>query len=167
MAEAKVLAQKKADELDRDITIRSPMGRQLWVCYPQKGERMKEPDTCGSCGASVPYNERSGTYHCGECQASRYFDPKDRQFKWEHYKQKPSKKRAKDSTRIQEAGYIMLLAKKNPKRPGSKSHKRFDLYRDGMSVQEFLRAGGTREDLRWDRERGYISIKGQHGEKQG
>jgi len=46
----------------------------------------------------------------------------------------------------------------NPKKPGSKAHYRFSLYRDGMTPGEYLRAGGTREDLHWDEKRGFIAI---------
>jgi hypothetical protein len=54
---------------------------------------------------------------------------------------------------------VRLIATDNPKRPGSASHARFALYRDGMSVQEFCRLGGTRADVKWDAERGYISVE--------
>lgn len=45
---------------------------------------------------------------------------------------------------------ISLQRKENPKRKGSKSARRFDLYRDGMTVLEFIKAGGTRGDINWD-----------------
>lgn len=46
----------------------------------------------------------------------------------------------------------------NPKKPGSKAFYRFALYKDGMTVSEFLRAGGTREDLRYDIDHKFIDI---------
>ena len=54
---------------------------------------------------------------------------------------------------------IRLLVETNPKKPNSKSYDRFALYQDGMTVQEFARAGGTRADVKWDAERGYISVE--------
>jgi hypothetical protein len=46
----------------------------------------------------------------------------------------------------------------NPKKVGSKAWHRFNLYKDGMTPGEYLRAGGTREDLHWDEKRGFIAI---------
>lgn len=55
-------------------------------------------------------------------------------------------------------GRIRLLRKDNPKRPGTKSRDRFALYRDGMSVAEFLKAGGKRADISWDTKHGFIEV---------
>lgn len=49
----------------------------------------------------------------------------------------------------------------NPKKQGSASYDRFALYREGMTVQEFLEAGGTTGDVKWDTERGFIKLEGQ------
>lgn len=46
----------------------------------------------------------------------------------------------------------------NPKRPGSASHARFELYSQHTTVAAFLAAGGRRADLAWDLERGFISL---------
>lgn len=46
----------------------------------------------------------------------------------------------------------------NPKRPGSAAHSRFGLYKDGMTVQQFLDAGGWAADLNWDEKQGFIYI---------
>lgn len=60
---------------------------------------------------------------------------------------------------------ISLKAEGNPKR--GKSAERFSLYRDGMTIGEYLdassRATGSKRgkwasDLRWDTERGYIEV---------
>jgi len=52
---------------------------------------------------------------------------------------------------------------KNPKRDGSQSHKRFALYRDGMSEAEYATKVGSaslaRADIRWDQQRQFISLK--------
>ena len=53
---------------------------------------------------------------------------------------------------------IKVLAEENPKREGSASFDRFALYRDGMSVAEYLDAGGRRPDLVWDCRYKFIAI---------
>lgn len=56
---------------------------------------------------------------------------------------------------------IKVLVPKNPKRPTSAAGKRFDLYKPGitgMTVAEFLKAGGWRADLRWDLKQGFIEV---------
>ena len=51
---------------------------------------------------------------------------------------------------------ITVLAESNPKR--GESAERFALYRDGMTVGEYLAAGGVSKDVNWDAARGYISV---------
>lgn len=53
---------------------------------------------------------------------------------------------------------IKVLAKENPKRAGSASFKRFALYAKNKTVGAFLKAGGTRADLRYDTEHKHISV---------
>ena len=53
---------------------------------------------------------------------------------------------------------ITLLATENPKRPGSASFDRFALYQTGMTIAEYLKAGGQRSDIRWDSDRGFIAL---------
>jgi len=62
------------------------------------------------------------------------------------------------STKIP-TGKIHLLVAKNPRREGTRAHKQFALYKNGMSTAEFLAAGGTGGDLRWDLKRKHIEIK--------
>ena len=52
---------------------------------------------------------------------------------------------------------IKVLAKENPKRAGAAA--RFALYKDGMSVGEYIKAGGLMADVRWDVKQGFISVK--------
>lgn len=54
---------------------------------------------------------------------------------------------------------ITIIAKENPKRPGTDSYKRFAKYKKGMTVAEALAAGVTSGDLNWDVKHSYISIK--------
>jgi hypothetical protein len=51
---------------------------------------------------------------------------------------------------MQSTGFIHVLVRKNPKTPGTKSYKRFDLYKEGMHTSDFLKAGGLPIDLEWD-----------------
>lgn len=59
---------------------------------------------------------------------------------------------------------IRLLVTENPKRPTGRSHARFALYRDGMTMEEYIDAavatGVSRErarrDIYHDREHGFI-----------
>lgn len=53
---------------------------------------------------------------------------------------------------------IELLTESNPKRPGSATHARFELYKTGMTVADFLAAGGRRVDLRWDADHQFIRL---------
>lgn len=54
---------------------------------------------------------------------------------------------------------ITLLVKENPKRPGSKAHARFELYKNGMTVEQFLAAGGTLSDVAWNIAHKFIEVK--------
>ena len=54
---------------------------------------------------------------------------------------------------------IQVKVPKNPKREGSNGYKRFGLYKTGMVIREFLKAGGKTIDLDWDRERGFIAVE--------
>ena len=53
---------------------------------------------------------------------------------------------------------IVLLVQGNPKRPWGAAYKRFDLYWESMTVGEFLEAGGTRGDLWYDQDHGFIRV---------
>lgn len=55
---------------------------------------------------------------------------------------------------------ITILSKTNPKREGSAAHKKFEWYKDGQTVTEFLEAGGSFADLRYDLTKGYIAVEG-------
>lgn len=60
-----------------------------------------------------------------------------------------------------DADTIKMLVKDNPKREGSAAYKRFELYRKHATVATFLKAGGTRSDLRYDSEHKHITISGK------
>ncbi len=54
---------------------------------------------------------------------------------------------------------ITVLVKQNPKRAGSSSAKRFDLYKRCKTVGDYITAGGHSGDLQWDADHKFISIK--------
>lgn len=51
---------------------------------------------------------------------------------------------------------IKLLVTENPKNENSASGKRFALYKNSMTVAEFLKAGGLMADIYWDRSHKFI-----------
>lgn len=54
---------------------------------------------------------------------------------------------------------IIYDVKPNPKKVGSAAHGKFALYKEGMSVKDFIAAGGTMADVKWDSERQFIKLK--------
>lgn len=53
---------------------------------------------------------------------------------------------------------ITLLVDENPKRKGTMAWDKWEVYEDGMTVGEYLAAGGKRSTLNYDVEKGYIEI---------
>ncbi len=53
---------------------------------------------------------------------------------------------------------ITMLVESNPKRRWGTAYNRFDLYREGMTVGEFLALGGTRGDLWYDQDHDFIRV---------
>lgn len=75
------------------------------------------------------------------------------------------KKEVKESTpktsrraRFTEDQVITLLVNENPKRKGTMAWAKWEIYEDGMTVGEYLEAGGKRSTLNYDVEKGYIEI---------
>jgi hypothetical protein len=54
---------------------------------------------------------------------------------------------------------IRLLVEKNPKKPGSAAHDRFNLYRDRMTVEEAKESGVLAIDLKYDARKGFIEFE--------
>ena len=52
---------------------------------------------------------------------------------------------------------ITLVVTENPKRGASKD--RYDAYKSGQTVDEFIAAGGTRGDVNWDIAHGFITVE--------
>jgi hypothetical protein len=53
---------------------------------------------------------------------------------------------------------IKVVAKENPKREGTAAHKKFKLYKDGMTVEQFIAKGGTLSCARHDVAHGFIKL---------
>jgi hypothetical protein len=51
---------------------------------------------------------------------------------------------------------ITVLVEGNPKK--GTAAKRYDLYRDGMTVGEYIKKGGQLRDVTWDAKQGWISV---------
>lgn len=82
---------------------------------------------------------------------------------------KPKKKAAKKATTSGEGKgkrkfsneatiKITTEDKANPRREGTWGHASFELIKDGMTINEFLDAGGRRKDLMWDVDHGHVEI---------
>lgn len=56
---------------------------------------------------------------------------------------------------------IYKVSKENPRREGGLAHgwHNWNIYRDGMTYEEFILAHGMANQLRWDLERGFIELK--------
>lgn len=65
---------------------------------------------------------------------------------------------------VKKTATITLLAIENPKRKNTLSFTRFALYKNGMTVGDYIAAGGRSGDVNYDVENGYISIS--HGQEQ-
>lgn len=53
---------------------------------------------------------------------------------------------------------ITVLAKESPKRKGSNRDIRFQKYKTGMTIRQYLDAGGRSSDVKVDVEAGHIKI---------
>lgn len=56
---------------------------------------------------------------------------------------------------------IVHSIKPNPKKPGSKSFERYAFYREGISVADFLKAGGSIDDVKHDLGKGFIQLRAE------
>lgn len=54
---------------------------------------------------------------------------------------------------------IYRLVKENPRRTGSHGFKNWEIYRDGMTYEEFIMAKGGANHLNYDIEKGYVELK--------
>lgn len=54
---------------------------------------------------------------------------------------------------------VIATVAPNPKRPGSASHARYELYRTGVTVTELLKSGLTTGDITHDTRKGFITFE--------
>ena len=55
-------------------------------------------------------------------------------------------------------GEPFKICQDNPKRPGTASYLRYEMYKSANTKHEFHMLGGTSADLLWDRKKGYITV---------
>ena len=55
-------------------------------------------------------------------------------------------------------GDSVVIRQNNPKRPGTASYLRYEMYKSASTKTEFHMLGGTSADLLWDRKKGYITV---------
>lgn len=53
---------------------------------------------------------------------------------------------------------ITKLTKENPRRKGTIGFKSFNLIKSGMTYEQYLAAGGRRQDLAWDVDHKYVKV---------
>jgi hypothetical protein len=74
---------------------------------------------------------------------------------------KQSQSRSK--LRLNRGMKIAVLADENPRRPRTRAHKVFGLYRTGMTLEKFYqrgkRLGAGPHDVRWDLQHGHIEVR--------
>ena len=60
--------------------------------------------------------------------------------------------------RANKKSIITIKSIANPKRQGTLAHGRFELYKDGMTVADYVAAGGRTGDVNHDAEAGSIEL---------
>jgi hypothetical protein len=53
---------------------------------------------------------------------------------------------------------ITIVATTNPKRKGTLTYTRFALYKSGMTIADYVKAGGRTGDINYDIIAGYITV---------
>ena len=69
-------------------------------------------------------------------------------------------KRARTSPNFPPDAEVTFLVEDNPKREGSKSFDRWKGYAGASTVGDYIAAGGTYGDLKYDAEHGFIKVEG-------
>jgi len=70
-----------------------------------------------------------------------------------------TKTRKERGPNIDKDTVIRINVTVNPKREGSLAHTRFALYEDGMTIAEYIAAGGRSSDVHYDAGRGDITLE--------
>lgn len=58
---------------------------------------------------------------------------------------------------------MVVIQQKNPKKHGSKSYYRYEAYKEAKTVDEYFQLGGSKADLAFDFERGYVKVEPEAG----
>jgi hypothetical protein len=74
--------------------------------------------------------------------------------------QSSEKKRRRGRTKKRLDTRVIATAAPNPKKKGSLSWTRYELYKAGARVCDLVDAGLRMEDIRWDEARGFITLRG-------
>lgn len=69
-------------------------------------------------------------------------------------------KRTRTSPNFPPDAQVTFLVEENPKREGSKSYGRWTGYAGSATVGDYIAAGGTYGDLKYDAEHGFIQVEG-------
>ncbi len=71
-----------------------------------------------------------------------------------------AEKRTRSSPNFPPDSEVTFLSTENPKRVGSKSYDRWNAYAGATTVGEYIAAGGTYGDLKYDAEHGFVKVAG-------
>jgi hypothetical protein len=66
---------------------------------------------------------------------------------------------AKQRARANKKAIITYVAVPNPKRKNTLARERYELYRNGMTVAEYIAAGGRSGDVNHDAAEGHITLE--------
>lgn len=72
----------------------------------------------------------------------------------------PARQRGRSSAAVRRSDpRVIAGVVSNPKKPGSATHARFELYRPGMTVDQVCALGVTTADVRYDVDHGFITLE--------
>lgn len=63
------------------------------------------------------------------------------------------------TTKKKRSGVIHHLTSENPRRPGTHGHRSWEIAEQNPAIEDYIKAGGRMNDLRWDIERGWAEIR--------
>jgi len=69
-----------------------------------------------------------------------------------------TKNNAKTRIRYNQNSIITVVATSNPKRKGTLTYTRFELYKTGMTIADYIKAGGRTGDINYDIIAGFITV---------
>lgn len=69
-----------------------------------------------------------------------------------------TKQNKKTRVHYNQHSVITMLATSNPKRKNTLAFKRFELYKTGMTIADYVKAGGRTGDINYDVIAGFITV---------